>query len=130
VEPAGKQEVIQLQPSLLDPRCQSLSGGGCYLELDRALRLVLHDDGARGNLFAVAHVADLQGNQVAAAQLAVDPDVEEGQLADPAFHLEANAQRPDVFQLERCLLSNDLALVPRRVVDRSACSFHDGLPSS
>jgi len=56
----------------------NLSGGGCDLELDGPLRLVLQDDGARGNLFTVADVADLQGNEVAPAQFAVDPEVEEG----------------------------------------------------
>ena len=28
------------------------------------------------------------------------------------LHLEADTQGPDVFRLERCLLTNDLALVP------------------
>jgi hypothetical protein len=78
----------------------------------------------------MAHVADLQGNEVATAQFAVNPEIEESQLAEPAFHLEANAQRPNVLQLERCLLPHDLALVPRLVVSRVASGFHDGLPSS
>lgn len=59
------------------------------------------------------HVADLHGNKIAPAQSAVVAEVEEGKLADPAFHLEPNAQRSDVFQLEWCFLPNDLALVPR-----------------
>lgn len=41
------------------------------------------------------------------------------------------AQRPDFFQLEGCLLSNDLPhFFPWLVVNGSAGDFHDGLPSS
>ena len=41
MEPAGKEEVIRLQTSLLDPRLQGIPGGRRDLKLDRALGLVL-----------------------------------------------------------------------------------------
>lgn len=50
MQPAGKQEVLGLQAGLLDPRLQDVPRCLCDLELDRALRLLLHDDGARRHL--------------------------------------------------------------------------------
>lgn len=41
---AGKQEVLGLQLSLLDPSLKSLPSRQCDFELHRALGLVLHDD--------------------------------------------------------------------------------------
>lgn len=53
VQPAGKQEVLELRAGLLDPRLQDVPRCLCDLELDRTLRLVLHDDGARRHLVAI-----------------------------------------------------------------------------
>lgn len=59
--------------------------------MNGALRLVLHDDSARRHLVAVAHVPDLQRDKIAAAQLAVDAEVEQGEFAHSSLHLEADA---------------------------------------
>jgi hypothetical protein len=42
----------------------------------------------------MAHVADLEGYEVASAQLAVDDEVKERKLADPPYHLKSHAQSP------------------------------------
>jgi len=65
VEPAGKQEVLRLQRSLLNPCLQGVSRRCCDLELHWALGLVLHDDRACGYLLAVAHVPDLERDEIA-----------------------------------------------------------------
>ena len=78
----------------------------------------------------MTHVSDLERDEVAAAQLAVDAEVEQGEFAHPSLHLEADAQRPDVLELERRLLPDELALVPRLAMNGIACGSHDGLPSS
>lgn len=106
VEPAGEEGVIGFQCSLFDPRLQRVSGCSRDLELDWALGLVLHNDGARGQLLPMADVANLEGYEVASAQLAIDTEVEECELADPPLHLKADAQCPDIFQFEGRLLSN------------------------
>ena len=87
MEPAGKQEVLRLQPRPLDPRLHGIASSLRYLELHWTQRLVLHDDGARGDLFTVAYVPDLQRNEIAASQLAVHAQIEESEFAHPAFHL-------------------------------------------
>jgi hypothetical protein len=63
-------------------------------------------------------------------QLAVDAEVEEGEFANSALHLQSDAQGPDVLELERRLLPDELALVPRLAMNDFACGTHDGLPSS
>ena len=68
-----EQEVLGLQLGLLDPCLQGVPGGLGDLELYWALGLVLHDDGARRQLIAMTHVADLEGDEVAAAKLASIP---------------------------------------------------------
>lgn len=72
----------------------------------------------------------LMGDEIAPAQLAVDAQVKKGGLSYPSLHLESNAQRPDVLELERRFLPDDLALAPRLAMSGIACSSHDGLPSS
>jgi hypothetical protein len=76
----------------------------------------------------MADVADLQSDEIAATQLAVDAQVEQRELANPALHPESEAERPNVLGRERGLLSDDLALVSRLAKSIDACVAHDGLP--
>lgn len=41
---------------------------------------MLHDDRARRHLVAVAYIPDIEGNEVASMQLAIDTQVEESKL--------------------------------------------------
>ena len=88
---------------------------------------MLRHDRTGCHLVAVAEVPDSEADEIAAAQLAVDAKVEQGELAYTALHLQADAQCPDVLELERCLLPNDLALVPRLAMDGIGVGSHDGL---
>ena len=94
VDATRKHEGVRPQSRLLDPLLDGVACCGREFELNRALRLVLHQHGARCHLVAVADVTNLKANEVAAAQLAVDPEVEEGKLAHPAFHLKADSEAP------------------------------------
>ncbi len=53
--------------------------------------------------------------QDAASQFAVDRQVEQRQFPGVVRHLQANSNRPDVFQLEWVFLADQFALVPRNV---------------
>lgn len=71
----------------------------------------------RGNLVAVACVTNLRADQVAAGQLIVNAQVEQGGVPHPAFHLQSYAQRPDVLQLgTRVLHAHALAHNLKRVM--------------
>ena len=130
VNTTRKDEVVGSQPSLLDPLLHGLSRGRCDLKLHRALGLVLHDYGTGGHLIAVADVPDLEAHEITAAKLAIDSQIEEGELAHPAFHLQANTEGPDVLEFEWSFLTHDLALVPWLAMNCVGYGSHDGLPSS
>ena len=60
----SEQMVIRPQSRLLDPLLDSVARCGRDLELNRALSLVLHDDGPRCHLVTVADVPDLEAESV------------------------------------------------------------------
>ena len=121
VNTAREQEVLGLQLGLPDPLLYRVARGRCDLELHRSLRLLLHDDGTRSDLIAMADVADLEFHKIAAAQLAVDSEIKKCELADPVLHLQTNSERPDVLELERRLLA-DAARTPGTSRSSSATS--------
>ena len=72
-------------------------GGNCVarllgdLKLDRPLRFLLHDDRAGRAPATLDHIVNAESNQIATAQLAVDGEVEQGDLAGIAGHLQTGA---------------------------------------
>jgi hypothetical protein len=88
------------------------SGRSRQFELDRSLRLALNDHGARQNLVAMGYIPHMKADQVAASQLAVDGQIEQGQVANRMVVLQVDTDRPDILGLEGWLLADQLALVP------------------
>lgn len=97
-------------------------------ELHRALCLLLEDDRALGNMFAVCDVAHSQLDQISGSEFAIDRQIEQGQGADIARELNANPNGPDVPKSERCFLSDEFTLVPWFTM-RNGCfrSVHERL---
>jgi hypothetical protein len=62
---------------LLNPGSNRLSALLSSFKLHRPVHLALHDHGARQDAFPVCNIASSQSDQVAAAQLAIDGEVEE-----------------------------------------------------
>jgi hypothetical protein len=60
----------------------------------------------------VSNVADAQADEIAAAKLTVDGQVEHGELTNGMRILEVDTDGPDVLRLERGLLADQLPLVP------------------
>lgn len=118
---------MRLKASRLDPVAQRSSCRLGDLELNWALRLVLHDACTRVDAVAVSDVANMQADQIAAAKLGVDGEIEERQVSRLAAELQAYADGPDVGEAERGPLAREFALVPGFVGD-SAFEFHDGAP--
>jgi hypothetical protein len=69
------------------------------LKLDRALGLLLHDRRPRHDPSALDRIVDPETHQIAAAQLAVDGEVERRKLQGSMIRLPANPDGPDPFQL-------------------------------
>ncbi len=57
-------------------------------------------------------VAHPQADEIAAPKLAVDGQIEHGEVTDRMGILEVDADGPNVFGLERWLLADELPLVP------------------
>ena len=95
VDAAREQEFVGLQSRVLDPLLYGFTGDWRDLELNGSLSFVLHHDGPRGHLVAVAYVADLECNEVTSSELAVDTQVEERELAYSVVsgHLTAHLRR-------------------------------------
>jgi hypothetical protein len=112
-----------------DPRRHGLSGLVGEFELDGPLRLALHHYGPRRDMAAGRNVLNSQPNEVTPAQLAVDGQVEQGEVPEPVPQLQANADGLNLPRLQRRLLTKQFAAVPRGMLS-AIVSFHGGLLSS
>ena len=110
-----------------NPSLHGLASRLGNLELDGSPRLLLHHHGARRHLPAMGDIGYPELHQVAGTELRVDCEVEEDEVTDLVAELKANANSPDVFQLERCLLPDQLALIPGLLVLRCVKNCHDQL---
>jgi hypothetical protein len=91
------------------PDCRSRLLGD--LELNRPVGFHLDHGGAVAHMASHGHVVDPEANQVATAQLAVDGEIEQREVATPLFELKPDADCPDV---QRALLANQAPLIPGR----------------
>jgi hypothetical protein len=85
-------------------------------EQDRPARLLLDRGATFANPAAGADIIDLQSDDVAAPELAVDRKVEQREVAFAALQLKPDPNCPDIFRLERALLADQAALVPGSVL--------------
>ncbi len=82
------------------PGDQAVPGLFGQLELHRLPCLLLHDGRAVPSRGVDDELADAQPDEVTTAQLAINSEIEQGQVADPALALEVEANGPDLFRLE------------------------------
>ena len=74
-------------------------------EQDRPARLLLDRGATFANPAAGGDIIDLQSDDVAAPELAVDRKVEQREVAFAALQLKPDPNCPDIFRLERALLA-------------------------
>src|SRR5438552_9820254 len=84
------------------------------LELHWSLGFLLHDNRAAGDTTALDHIMDAQRDQITSAQFTVDGKVEQCEFPGSMIQLQPNPDSPDLFQLQRRLLAEQLAFVPWR----------------
>lgn len=99
---AAREQVIAVATApLLDPPADRLPGLLGDLELDRMARLLLHHGRAGAHRTVQRDIADLEADEVAAAELAVDGEIEHRQVAGRIRQLKADADSPDMLGLQR-----------------------------
>jgi hypothetical protein len=89
-----------------------LAGLLAQLKPDRPSGFLLPHRCAIRCVSACGYILDADGDDITAAKLAVDCQVEHGEVASAAFYLELGPDRPDVFGSQRWLCPGELSLVP------------------
>jgi hypothetical protein len=84
-------------------------------ELDRPAGLFLNDRRAVAQSAADAQIVDLQTDEVAPPQFAVDRQVEHCEVAPARVDLKPGPDIPDFLRFEGTLLTNESAFVPGRL---------------
>src|SRR5450631_2534762 len=111
---AGKQEFARRFVGRLQIVIDRLAGLLAQFESDRPPGFLLSDRCAIRRISAGSDILDPDGDDVTAAKLAVDRQIEHGEVASSAFDLELCPGRPDVLGSQWRLRSRQFALVPRR----------------
>ena len=63
---------------------------------------------------ALDHIVDAKRDQITPAQFAVDGEIEQCEFPGSLIELQPNPDNPDLLQLQRRFLAEQLAFVPRR----------------
>src|SRR5450631_1838522 len=111
---AREQAALLGQAGMNDPGPDGFPRRLGNLELDGPLSLLLQYDRPRGHGLPVADIPDPELYEVAGSKFAVNGQIEQGEFPPPLGELQTNADGPDLSELERRLLTNELALVPGR----------------
>jgi hypothetical protein len=84
-------------------------------KLDRSACLPLNDGSAISDPAAGADIVDLWADEIAASELAIDCEIEQGKVARSVLELEPDPDCPDILRFQRSLLPGKSSLVPGNV---------------
>lgn len=93
-----EQEILAPQSLTPNPRSQCVTRVLGDFELNRPLRLLLHDNGACCDTFSMHDIPDVQLHEIALSQFAVDSQIEHCQFASAVVELQANSDCPDLLE--------------------------------
>ena len=91
-----------------------LTGHLRQLKANGTAGLPLTDVGAVNRVAVRGHVIDSESNEIAAAQLAIDCEVEERQVPHAPLQLQSGTDGPDMTDPQRWLWTPELAFVAGR----------------
>ncbi len=101
-----EQKVLLAKAATDDPRSQGIPSVFRYLELHWTCGLLLNNHRRIAHAAGRRYVADCDGDQIAASELAVDCEIEERQIPFSARHLKSCPDTPDLTRLQRRLLAD------------------------
>jgi hypothetical protein len=129
---AAEEELARLLACGSDVTVDRLSCLLRHLELDGLAGLLLADGRTIDSVTMRSKVLHFQADNVTASELAIDGEIEHGQVARSPRDLQLGANRPDVLRPERRLGADQFALVPgfaTRGLRVSICRvLHRGAP--
>jgi len=112
VESAWEETAFRRQMRLTDPSSNRFPCWLGNLEMNGPLSFLLHYDRPRCHRLTVADIPHPELDQIAGTEFAVYRQIEQGKFATPPGELQTDANGPDILQLERGLLSDNLPFVP------------------
>jgi hypothetical protein len=86
-----------------------------YWRVDRSAGLLMAYGCAIRGVSARGDIVDFDRYDIAATKLAVDRQIEHGEVSDAAFNLKLRPDRPDMFEPQWRLRPRQLVLIPRRL---------------
>ena len=127
MDAAWKKIVLCFQFRMGNPRGYRRACRLRNLELYRSAGFLLKDEGAGRHALAVADVAYPQLHEIARTELAIDSQIEEGEISTSTGNLKSYANRPYLLEFEWRLLAYELSLVPRLASGDCSAGLHDRL---
>jgi hypothetical protein len=128
---ARKDIIIERATSAFQPVLKAGSGSVEQFELNWPVRLLLHDRRPCPHPATTDEFANPNFHDVAAAQLAIDGEVEQSTVTQPSFPFKPEPYRPYLLRLQRAFRPHHMAGVPRPTLPRrwvelrmSHCSLH------
>jgi hypothetical protein len=123
IDPAREDEIVNRAAPTFKPGQQAGSGRLQHFELHGAAGLLLHDDRTRSDGAPADELADLHLHDVAPAQLAVDREIEQRAVAEPALSVELEPNGPNLLRLQGALGADNPAGIPRTAILGSRIVF-------
>jgi hypothetical protein len=114
-----EQELAGFLVGSLEIIINRLAGLFAQFKSDWLSGLLLSYCCASRRVSALGDILDFDRDDVTAAKLAVDCQIEHGKIANATLDLEFRPDRPDMFRAQRRLCPSQLTLVPGPVPDRS-----------
>jgi hypothetical protein len=96
------------------PREEARPNISGQFELNRSPGLLLNDNRPRPDLGARDQITDLNFDQIAASQLAIDSEVKQRSIPKPSLAFEEKADGPNLLLCQRALDANGFARIPCR----------------
>src|SRR5476651_176193 len=115
---AREKELARSFVGGLQVAIDGLAGLLAQFKSDRPPSFLLSDRCAIGRVAAGRNILYPDGDDVTAAKLAVDRQIEQGKVAHTTFDLQLGPDCPDVFWPQRRLCSCQPAFVPRHALGR------------
>ena len=98
------------------PLCDCRFGLGRDLKLQRLARALQHNTPPLAHAMRIPNIADLQADEIAGRQFAVQREIEQRQIADTTFRPQPVSDQPNLLRTQCPLLAYFATLVPRRHV--------------
>jgi hypothetical protein len=109
-EAAGKQELVGPQAGCRNPGADRLSGLLRQLEPDWLTGLALNHRRSGEDTTGAGDIPDAEVHEITSAQLAVDGEIEQGEIPNPLGDLQPDADGPGLLEFERRFRSDQPAL--------------------